>query len=52
VDKGLRVQTLSDALTKLAEEFTIAGMGLFEYTPSKRQDIELLKTIVKIGLKL
>jgi arginase len=49
VDKGLRVQTLRGALIRLAEEFTIVGMGLFEYTPSNRQDIELLKTIIKIG---
>jgi arginase len=52
VGRGMRVETLYNILEGLAEEFTVIGLGLFEYTPSKRADIDLLKMIIKTGARL
>ena len=46
---GLKNDTLLYILRKLHKEFTIVGLGLFEYSPTAGKDNNLLQEIVKIG---
>jgi arginase len=61
VSQGLQVQTLHAALNRFVAEFTIIGMGLFEYVPSinvdtsnpfKTKCLDLLNKIMKTGLEI
>jgi arginase len=49
---GLKVETLNTILNKIREEFTIIGLGLYEYIVSNKKEIEIIKRITEIGRKL
>jgi arginase len=52
VPGGLKSNTLLAILRRLNEEFRIAGLGLFEYSPSDRKDNELIREIIQMGCGL
>ena len=49
---GLKNDTLFYILRRLYTEFKIAGIGLFEYSPSGRKDNNLLQEIIRMGSEI
>jgi len=52
VPGGLKSDTFIRLLKRLREEFTVAGLGLLEYSPSGRTDNEVIREIVNFGGRL
>ncbi len=52
VPGGLNKDSLTALLKKIAREFELLGLGLFEYSPSGKKSIGLLEDIIRIGLNL
>lgn len=52
VPGGMKIHAMMELLKILNREFNIAGLGLFEYTPSGIKRIELLEYIFSIGTHL
>ena len=52
VPGGMKIRVLTELLRILNEEFSIAGMGLFEYKPSGIKRIEILEYITRLGTNL
>lgn len=52
VQGGIKIDTLRQLLEKLQEEFTIIGLGIFEYVPSCGRKFELLEYLAKLGTGL
>jgi len=46
---GLKTELFSGILDQIKENFTIIGIGLFEYMESHKKEIEIIKKIVEIG---
>ncbi|MBP1744053.1 MAG: hutG 3 [Firmicutes bacterium] len=52
VPGGMKMRTMMELLRILNDEFSIAGMGLFEYKPSGIKRIEILEYIISIGTNI
>ncbi len=52
VSGGLAPSTMALLLRRLSEEFTIPGVGLYEYMPAAAARVELLEEIVSLGTSL
>lgn len=52
VPGGMKIRVLTELLGMLKKEFSIAGMGLFEYEPSGINKIEILEYIIGLGTHL
>jgi len=46
---GLKTELFGDILDKIKENFTIVGIGLFEYMESHKKELEIIKKIVEMG---
>jgi arginase len=49
---GLKIKTLSRLIEKINDEFSLVGLGIFEYKPSGLKSTELLNNLFQIGLNL
>jgi arginase len=49
---GIAVLTLLNTIHSLKENFTLAGLGIFEYSPSGKENIDLLQQLCGIGAGL
>ena len=46
---GLKAELFGGILDKIKENFTIIGIGLFEYMESHKKEIEIIKKIIEMG---
>ena len=49
---GLKLSTVGKLLTSLNENFVLAGLGIFEYSPSGDKKLPLLEQAFEIGLNM
>ncbi len=52
VPGGLSVSTLQHLMESLSEEFSLTGLGIFEYSPSGKAGLNLLRLLCNMGTRL
>ncbi len=52
VPGGLSMSTLQHLVESLSEEFFLAGLGIFEYSPSGKAGLNLLRMLCNLGINL
>lgn len=52
VPNGIKTETMKKLLENLSAEFELAGIGMFEYVPTRGRKFEILEFIADIGTRL